>query len=75
MFCASVALHLARRDGRVINTASEDRFLVQWLATAQRQQRFARGLAADIRWLQAVGRREGELRLTLASLWAICVLT
>ncbi|VFS49051.1 hypothetical protein [Budvicia aquatica] len=38
MFCARVALHLAWRDGRVIHVASEDRFLIDWLATAQRQK-------------------------------------
>ncbi|PHI30064.1 DUF2913 family protein [Budvicia aquatica] len=71
MFCARVALHLAWRDGRVIHVASEDRFLIDWLATAQRQKRFAKNMAADIRWLQDVGRHQGGLRRHVEALWAI----
>ncbi|PHI29190.1 DUF2913 family protein [Budvicia aquatica] len=71
LFCALVALHLAKRDGRVIHIASEDWFLVDWLATAQRQKRFAKNMAADIRWLQDVGRHQGGLRRHVEALWAI----
>ncbi|PHI29179.1 DUF2913 family protein [Budvicia aquatica] len=71
MFCALVALHLARQDGQMMNSDSENRFLVDWLATAQRQQRFAKHMDTDIRWLQAVGRHQGGLVSTLTSLWVL----
>lgn len=69
VFCALVALHLARQDGRVADTASEDRFLVGWLAAAQRHRRFPT-LTTDLQWLQEKGIKQGELRAYLLSLWA-----
>lgn len=58
-WCGLVALHSARNDGQVSSPAQENLFLVRWLALAEKQRRFHRELANDIRWLLKEGRGKG----------------
>ncbi|KGT88765.1 hypothetical protein NG99_21025 [Erwinia typographi] len=58
-WCGLVALHLARLDGQVCSPGQENLFLTRWLATAEKQRRFRRELANDIRWLLKEGREKG----------------
>lgn len=74
-FCALVALGLARQDGIAVSPAAENLFLIRWLATAQKQKRFPRSVAIDIRWLLERGRKHGaaaRLRRHLEYLWNSC---
>ncbi|WP_166793027.1 hypothetical protein [Budvicia aquatica] len=43
-----MALHAFAQDGIVTSPIAEHLFLIRWLATAQKQARFARHLAIDI---------------------------
>ncbi|KFD24837.1 DUF2913 family protein [Yokenella regensburgei] len=75
VWCALVALALARRDGSVLSPAQENLFLTLWLATAQKQRRFPREVATDISWLLKQGRRLGvnaKLVSKLTYLWESC---
>lgn len=58
-WCGLVALHLARRDGLAASPAQENLFLTRWLASAEKQRRFRKELANDIRWLLKEGREKG----------------
>lgn len=58
-WCALVALQNARDDGHAGSPAQENLFLVRWLALAEKQRRFRKELAADIRWLLREGRKKG----------------
>lgn len=74
-FCALVALALERQSGGASTPYAETLFLIRWLATAQRQKRFPRSVAIDIRWLLERGRRHGaaaKLRQHLEYLWHSC---
>ncbi|HDG0629572.1 TPA: DUF2913 family protein [Serratia marcescens] len=74
-FCALTALGLARQDGIVTTPYAENLFLIRWLATAQKQKRFPRSIAADITWLLERGRKHGpagKLRQHLEYLWRSC---
>jgi len=74
-WCALIALHLARRDGRVTSETQENLFLTRWLADARKQRRFHREVAADIDWLLSVGRRQGvraRLGEKIDYLWQSC---
>ncbi|EAO6613333.1 DUF2913 family protein [Salmonella enterica] len=71
-WCALIALHLARQDGHVHSESQENLFLVRWLAGAEKQRRFSRDVATDIRWLLNQGRLSGlnaRLRSKLEFLW------
>lgn len=71
-WCGLVALQLARLDGTVITPAQESLFLTRWLAVAEKQRRFRKELAADIRWLLKEGREKGvraDLPEKLEYLW------
>ncbi|EAA2307160.1 DUF2913 family protein [Salmonella enterica subsp. enterica] len=71
-WCALIALHLARQDGHVHSESQENLFLVRWLAGAEKQRRFSRDMASDIRWLLKEGRSLGiraRLRSKLEYLW------
>lgn len=71
-WCALIALHLARQDGHVHSESQENLFLVRWLAGAEKQRRFSRDVATDIRWLLKQGRLSGlnaRLRSKLEFLW------
>lgn len=71
-WCALIALHLARQDGHVRSESQENLFLVRWLAGAEKQRRFSRDVATDIRWLLKQGRLSGlnaRLRSKLEFLW------
>jgi hypothetical protein len=73
-WCGLVALHLARRDGIVISPAQETLFLTRWLSCAEKQRRFRKELASDIRWLLKEGREKGvraDLPGKLAYLWRV----
>ncbi|HAP0441331.1 TPA: DUF2913 family protein [Citrobacter freundii] len=48
VWCAMIALRLARQDGRVQSEQQENLFLVRWFADAERQRRFSRDVASDI---------------------------
>ena len=50
-WCGLIALHTARCDGQTNSPVQENLFLSRWLATAEKQRRFPRELAGDIRWL------------------------
>ncbi|CDQ52064.1 Protein of uncharacterised function (DUF2913) [Klebsiella pneumoniae] len=74
-FCVLVALALERQSCGVSPPYAETLFLIRWLATAQRQRRFPKSVAIDIRWLLERGRRHGaaaKLRQHLEYLWHSC---
>jgi hypothetical protein len=58
-WCGLIALYTARLDGQVNSPAQENLFLTRWLATAEKQRRFAKELASDISWLLREGREKG----------------
>jgi hypothetical protein len=58
-WCALVALRLAQRDGQSLSPLMAHTFLLRWLATAQKQRRFPRSVAADIESLLRLGRQKG----------------
>ncbi|MGR7464326.1 DUF2913 family protein [Klebsiella aerogenes] len=58
-WCALVALRLAQRDGQALSPLMAHTFLLRWLATAQKQRRFPRSVAADIESLLQLGRQKG----------------
>lgn len=58
-WCALVALRLAQRDGQALSPLMAHTFLLRWLATAQKQRRFPRSVAADIEGLLQLGRQKG----------------
>lgn len=58
-WCGLVALHTARRDGLSGSASQDNLFLTRWLATAEKQRRFPKELANDIRWLLKEGREKG----------------
>lgn len=71
-WCGLIALHTARYEGTVSSPAQENLFLTRWLATAEKQRRFRRELASDIRWLLNEGRKKGmhaDLPGKLEYLW------
>ena len=71
-WCGLVALQLAKQDGTVITPAQESLFLTRWLAVAEKQRRFRKELASDIRWLLKEGREKGvraDLTGKLEYLW------
>lgn len=71
-WCALIALHTARQDGRVQSDAQENLFLTRWLAEARRTRRFPRDTARDIDWLLKQGRTQGvraKLPFKLDFLW------
>lgn len=55
MWCTLVTLALAGQDGSVLSPAQENLFLIRWLATTLKQQRFSRDVAPDIEWLLKQG--------------------
>ncbi|EHM7819396.1 DUF2913 family protein [Salmonella enterica subsp. enterica serovar Eastbourne] len=67
-----IALRLARLDGRVQSEQQENLFLVRWFADAERQRRFSRDVATDIRWMLQQGRSLGvraQLARKLDYIW------
>lgn len=72
VWCALIALHLARQDGRVQSEQHENLFLTRWFADAERQRRFSRETATDIRWMRQQGRTLGvraQLAKKLDYIW------
>lgn len=72
VWCAMIALRLARQDGRVQSEQQENLFIIRWFADAERQRRFSRDVARDIIWLLKQGRLSGlnaRLRSKLEFLW------
>lgn len=72
VWCALIALHLARQDGRARSEQQENLFLVRWFADAERQRRFSRDVATDIRWILRQGRSLGvraQLAKKLDYIW------
>ncbi|HFZ8416059.1 TPA: DUF2913 family protein [Salmonella enterica subsp. enterica serovar Aberdeen] len=72
VWCAMIALGLARQDGRVQSEQQENLFLVRWFADAERQRRFSRDVATDIRWMLQQGRSLGgraQLAKKLDYIW------
>ncbi|HEY2452375.1 MAG TPA: DUF2913 family protein [Scandinavium sp.] len=71
-WCALVALHTARQDGKAASEAQENLFITRWLAEARRTRRFSRNVARDIDWLLKQGRTQGvraKLPFKLNFLW------
>ncbi|HEY2452410.1 MAG TPA: DUF2913 family protein [Scandinavium sp.] len=71
-WCALIALHTARQDGKVASEAHENVFITRWLAEAKRTRRFPRETARDIDWLLKQGRTQGmqaKLPFKLNFLW------
>ena len=71
-WCAMIALHIARQDGKAGSEAQENIFLTRWLAEARRTRRFSRETARDIDWLLKQGRELGvraKLPFKLDFLW------
>ncbi|WP_276308760.1 DUF2913 family protein [Pantoea rodasii] len=52
-------MHTARHDGITTSPAQDNLFLTRWLSTAEKQRRFPREMAGDIRWLLKEGREKG----------------
>lgn len=74
-FCALVALHLAYKEGKVSVPSAENLFLIRWLSLAQKQKRFSKRVAIDIKWLLEKGRQQGftgKLKQHLEYLWRSC---
>ncbi|WP_052130753.1 DUF2913 family protein [Erwinia typographi] len=74
-FCALAALALARQEGVAGTPVADNLFLIRWLATAQKQKRFPKSVATDIRWLLEQGRRHGpagRLHRHLEYIWRSC---
>lgn len=72
LWCALIALCLARQEGRVRSEQQENLFLVRWFADAERQRRFSRDVATDIRWILQQGRSLGvraQLAKKLDYIW------
>ncbi|EID0396788.1 DUF2913 family protein [Salmonella enterica] len=72
VWCALVALRLARQEGRVQSEQQENLFLTRWFADAERQRRFSRDVATDIRWMLQQGRSLGvraQLAKKLDYIW------
>lgn len=72
VWCAMIALRLARQEGRVQSEQQENLFLVRWFADAERQRRFSRDVATDIRWMLQQGRSLGvraQLARKLDYIW------
>ncbi|EAN4380654.1 hypothetical protein DRE45_22235 [Salmonella enterica subsp. enterica] len=72
VWCAMIALRLARQDGRIQSEQQENLFLVRWFADAERQRRFSRDVASDIRWMLQQGRSLGvraQLAKKLDYIW------
>ncbi|HCR3450544.1 TPA: DUF2913 family protein [Citrobacter werkmanii] len=72
VWCAMIALRLARQDGRVQSEQQENLFLTRWFADAERQRRFSRDVATDIRWMLQQGRSLGvraQLARKLDYIW------
>lgn len=71
-WCGLIALHMARQDGQAGTPAQETLFLTRWLAIAEKQRRFSKELAPEIRWLLRDGREKGiraDLPVKLEYLW------
>lgn len=58
-WCALVALRLAQQEGRALSELQQHLFLMQWLATAQKQKRFPKAIASDLIWLLDQGKKFG----------------
>lgn len=74
-WCALVALRLTQRDGQALSPLMAHTFLLRWLATAQKQRRFPRSVAADIESLLQLGRQKGpaaDLHKRLEYLYDSC---
>lgn len=61
-WCGLIAIHIARRDGLVNTPAQENLFISRWLATAEKQCRFPKEHANDIRWLLKESREKVSRR-------------
>jgi len=74
-WCALLALHLAKQDGKIRSAAHENLFLIRWLTTALKQHRFPRELAPEMHWLINQGKIYGvraNLTGKLDYLWRSC---
>ncbi|VXD06343.1 DUF2913 family protein [Serratia oryzae] len=58
-WCGLVALRLAQQQGRALSDLQQRLFLMQWLASAQKQKRFPKCVASDIAWLLMQGKKYG----------------
>ena len=58
-WCLLAALQLAKQEGKALTPMNQHLFIMQWLATAQKQKRFPKSLAIDIQWLLNQGKMYG----------------
>lgn len=74
-WCSLVALRIAQQDSKALSPLTVHVFLLNWLASAQKQRRFPRSVAPDIDGLLRLGRQKGpaaDLRRRLEVLWQSC---
>ena len=58
-WCLLTALQLAKQEGKAQTPMNQHLFIMQWLATAQKQKRFPKSVAIDIQWLLNQGKTYG----------------
>lgn len=58
-WCLLTALQLAKQEGKAQTPMNQHLFIMQWLATAQKQKRFTKSVAIDIQWLLNQGKTYG----------------
>lgn len=72
VWCALIAMLMARREGVIVSESQENLFITRWFALAKKQRRFSRDVATDIDWVLSQGRSLGtraQLRHKLDYLW------
>lgn len=58
-WCLQAALQLAKQEGKALTPMNQHLFIMQWLASAQKQKRFPKSVAIDIQWLLNQGKTYG----------------
>lgn len=51
-YCAIIALRMSEKEKGIYSHHARNRFLLQWLAIAQRKKLFGSGLVEEIKWLR-----------------------
>ena len=77
LWCALIALHLSRIDGKTPSPLMEHIFLQNWLVTAKKQRRFPLTVAKDIDYLIQLSRDLGpsaKLGQRLDTLWKTSII-
>ncbi len=77
LWCALIALHLSRIDGKTLSPLMEHMFLQNWLVTAKKQRRFPLTISKDIDYLIQLSRDLGpsaRLGQRLETLWKTSII-